>query len=115
MTVCAIVCAPRISACRLIIADVIDKEIHDASLDEMGYALEQGSQTGQIEEKGASGKRKIVAQILREMMAIDPERAMVVAKSWAAGVGHSSRRQEDAQFNTLEDYLPYRAFDVGYM
>ncbi|RHZ64856.1 hypothetical protein CDV55_102057 [Aspergillus turcosus] len=95
--------------------DVIDKEIHDASLDEMGSALEQGSQTGQIEEKGASGKRKIVAQILREMMAIDPERAMVLAKSWAAGVGHSSRRQEDAQFNTLEEYLPYRAFDVGYM
>ena len=101
--------------CKLITTDVIDKEIHDASLDEMENALEQGGQSGQIDEKGASGKRKIVGQILREMMAIDPERAMTVAKSWAAGVGHSSRRQEDAQFNTLEDYLPYRAFDVGYM
>ncbi|KAJ9306175.1 hypothetical protein DTO217A2_4291 [Paecilomyces variotii] len=95
--------------------DVIDKEIHDASLDEIENALEQGGQSGQIEEKGASGKKKILAQILREMMVIDTERAMTVAKSWAAGVGHSSRRQEDAQFNTLEEYLPYRAFDVGYM
>ncbi|KAJ5159723.1 geranylgeranyl pyrophosphate synthase [Penicillium canariense] len=95
--------------------DVIDKEIEDASLDEMENALEQGGQSGQIEEKGASGMKKIVAQILRDMMAIDPERAMTVAKSWAAGVGHSNRRQEDAQFNTLEEYLPYRAFDVGYM
>ena len=106
---------PDILAWRLIIADVIDKEIHDASLDEIENALEQGGQSGQIEEKGASGKKKILAQILREMMVIDTERAMTVAKSWAAGVGHSSRRQEDAQFNTLEEYLPYRAFDVGYM
>ncbi|KAL4893922.1 Ophiobolin F synthase [Aspergillus ambiguus] len=95
--------------------DVIDKTIEDASLDEVEIALEQGGQSGQIEDKGASGKRKILAQILREMMAIDPERAMTVAKSWAAGVGHSSRRQEEAQFSTLEGYLPYRAFDVGYM
>ena len=97
------------------IADVIDKNIHDASLDEMEQALDQGGQTGKIEEKGASGKRKLAAQILREMMAIDSERAMVVAKSWAAGVQHSSRRQEDTHFNTLEEYIPYRALDVGYM
>lgn len=96
--------------------DIIDKDIQDASLDEMEQALEQGGQTGKIEEKkGSSGKRKIAAQILREMMAIDPERAIVVAKSWAAGVQHSSRREEDAQFNTLEEYIPYRALDVGYM
>ncbi|EER24921.1 polyprenyl synthetase, putative [Coccidioides posadasii C735 delta SOWgp] len=95
--------------------DVIDKEIHNASLDEMEHALEQGGQTGKIDEKAASGKRKIVAQILREMMAIDPERAMTVAKSWAAGVQHSSRRQDETHFNTLEEYIPYRALDVGYM
>ncbi|KND93463.1 Ophiobolin F synthase [Tolypocladium ophioglossoides CBS 100239] len=95
--------------------DVIDKDIHDASLDEMKQALDQGGQTGGIEEKGASGKAKIAAQILREMMAIDPERAMIVAKSWAAGVQHSIRRQDDTDFNTLEGYIPYRCLDVGYM
>ncbi|KAL8972381.1 MAG: hypothetical protein Q9183_000583 [Haloplaca sp. 2 TL-2023] len=56
--------------------DEIDKNIHDASLDEMEQALEQGGWTGKIEAKGASGRRKIAAQILGEMMAIDPERAM---------------------------------------
>ena len=96
-------------------ADVINKNIEDASLDEMEVALEQGVQTGKIEEKGASGKGKIAAQILREMMAIDPERAMVVAKSWAAGVQHSNRRQEDTNFKPLEEYIPYRSLDVGYM
>lgn len=77
--------------------------------------MEKGGQTSKIEEKGgSSGKRRIVAQILREMMAIDPERATVVTKSWAAGVQHSSTRQDDKQFNTLEEYIPYRCFDVGY-
>ncbi|KAL8929201.1 MAG: hypothetical protein Q9208_001284 [Pyrenodesmia sp. 3 TL-2023] len=95
--------------------DEIDKNIHDASLDEMEQALEQGGQTGKIDVRGASGRRKLAAQILGEMMAIDPERAMVVAKSWAAGVQHSSRRQEDTNFETLEEYIPYRSLDVGYM
>ncbi len=75
----------------------------------------QGGQTSEIEERGASGKRKIAVRIISEMMAIDPERAMVVAKSWAEGVKHSSRREEDTHFNTLEEYIPYRALDVGYM
>ncbi|KAL9622288.1 MAG: hypothetical protein Q9160_003299 [Pyrenula sp. 1 TL-2023] len=95
--------------------DVVDKDINDASLDEMEQALKQGGQTGNIEEKGASGKRKIAAQFLREMTVIDRERARVVAKSWAAAVQHSSRRQEETDFNTLEEYIPYRILDVGYM
>lgn len=81
----------------------------------MEQALGQGAESGTIDEKGASGKRQIAAQILREMMAIDPERAMVVAKSWAAGVQHSSRREEDTDWDTLEKYIPYRSLDVGYM
>ena len=97
------------------ITDEIDKNIHHASLEEMEQALEQAGQTGKIEDKGASGKRKIAARILREMMAIDPLRAKVVAKSWATGVQHSSRRQEDTNFSTLEEYIPYRSLDVGYM
>ena len=96
-------------------ADIIHKNIEDASLDGMEQALQQGGHTGKIEEEGVSGKRKIAARILSEMMEIDVERAMVVAKSWAAGVHHSSRRQEDTDFRTLEDYIPYRSLEVGYM
>lgn len=81
----------------------------------MEEGLEQGAKTGNIDERGASGKRVIAAQIMREMMAIDPERAMVVAKSWAAGVQHSARREELTNFQTLEEYIPYRSLDVGYM
>jgi ophiobolin F synthase len=97
-------------------ADVIDENIQDANLDEMEVTLDEGGDTGEFEEKkGASGKAKIAAQILREMMAIDPVRAMVVAKSWAAGVQHSARREEQTNFQTLEEYIPYRSLDVGYM
>jgi ophiobolin F synthase len=72
---------------RLIQTDVIDTDVNAASLDEVGHALDQ-SQTGKIEDRGSDGKRQIVTQIMREMMAIDPERAMNVAKSWASGVRH---------------------------
>lgn len=98
----------------LIHTDVIDTDVNDASLDEVGLALNQG-QTGKLEDRGSDGKRQIVIQILREMMAIDSERAMNVAKSCASGVRHSSRRKEDTTFKTLEEYIPYRALDVGYM
>ncbi|OAA35624.1 geranylgeranyl pyrophosphate synthase [Beauveria brongniartii RCEF 3172] len=92
--------------------DVIDNDIQDADLGEMGAALQD---VGELKAKSASGKAKIAAQIIQEMMAIDHERAMTVAKSWASGVQHSSRRQEDTDFKTLEEYIPYRALDVGYM
>ncbi|GFF32211.1 fusicoccadiene synthase [Aspergillus udagawae] len=94
--------------------DVINTDVNDASLDEVGHALDQ-SQTGKIEDRGSDGKRQIVTQIMREMMAIDPERAMNVAKSWSSRVRHSSRRKEDTNFKTLEQFVPYRALDVGYM
>jgi ophiobolin F synthase len=83
-------------------------------LDEVRNALHQG-QGGKIENRSSDGKRQIVTQIIREMMAIDPAGAMNVAKSWSSGVGHSDRRKEETYFKTLEDYIPYRALDVGYM
>ncbi|KAM3483505.1 hypothetical protein MY8738_003048 [Beauveria namnaoensis] len=92
--------------------DVIDNDIQDADLGEMGETLKD---VGELKAKSASGKAKIAAQIIQEMMAIDPERATTVAKSWASGVQHSSRRQKVTDFKTLEEYIPYRAFDVGYM
>ncbi|KAL8794958.1 MAG: hypothetical protein Q9195_002540 [Heterodermia aff. obscurata] len=48
-------------------------------------------------------------------MTLDPKRAMVVAKSWAKGTQHSNRRKEDTDFKTLEEYIPYRVLDVGYI
>ena len=81
----------------------------------MGHALSGGGVGGEIEEENPGGKRKIAAQIIKEMMAIDPERALVVAKSWLEGVQHNGTREENAGFKTLEEYIPYRAYDVGYM
>ena len=70
--------------------------------------MNKGVKLARIEVRGASEKWKIAAQRLREnkMVAIDPERAMVVAKSWAEGVQHSDRRQEKTDFKMLEQYIP---------
>jgi ophiobolin F synthase len=100
--------------CELICRDVIDTDVNSASLEEVKSALDQG-QGGKTENRGSDGKRKIVTQIIREMMAIDPAGAMNVAKSWSSGVGHSDRRKEDTEWKSLEEYIPYRALDVGYM
>jgi ophiobolin F synthase len=80
----------------------------------MEDALKLGGRTGRMSGEGGSGRRQIASQIIGEMMKIDPERAMNVAKSWAAGVEDSSRRKEETDFKTLEEYIPYRAYDVGY-
>ena len=83
-------------------------------MDEVEHTLAQ-SETGKVQDRGSDGKRQIVTQIIREMMAIDPERAMNAARAWASGVRSSSRRKQDTNFETLDEYIPYRAFDVGYM
>ncbi|GAW23081.1 hypothetical protein ANO14919_126310 [Xylariales sp. No.14919] len=97
------------------VIEVASKDVRDASNDEMLQAFEEGAQTGKIEDQGASGKRKIAAQILKEMMEIDMEKAMVAIKSWATFVEYASGRQHHVHFNTLEEYIPYRCLDVGYM
>ncbi|KAI3326695.1 geranylgeranyl pyrophosphate synthase [Xylariaceae sp. AK1471] len=97
------------------VIEVASKDIRDASNDEMLQAFEEGARTGKIEDNGASGKRIIAAQILGEMMAIDAERAIVAVKSWATFVEYASGRQHHVHFNTLEEYIPYRCLDVGYM
>ncbi|KAL2830451.1 Ophiobolin F synthase [Aspergillus cavernicola] len=96
--------------------DEIDQKIEEANLDDVGAALTQGGQTGKIDDKkGSSGKRKLAAQLLREMMALDPERAMTLAKSWAKGVQHSARRVDDKDWKSLDEYIPFRVMDLGYM
>ncbi|KAL2802056.1 Ophiobolin F synthase [Aspergillus granulosus] len=96
--------------------DEIDTNIASAELDDVGAALAQGGSTGKIDEgKKSSGKRKMAAHLLREMMALDPERAMALAKSWAQGVQHSARRIEEKDWKSLDEYIPFRCMDLGYM
>lgn len=59
------------------------------------------------------GEKKIQAQILAEMMAIDHERAVTSMKAWAKFVQLASSRQRNIAFTSLEEYLPYRIADAG--
>ncbi|KAL5397145.1 hypothetical protein PMIN06_003678 [Paraphaeosphaeria minitans] len=57
-------------------------------------------------------EKKLQAQILAEMMAIDRVRAITTMKAWAQFVELASRTRSEP-FETLDDYLPSRAIDAG--
>ncbi|KAF2203659.1 putative geranylgeranyl diphosphate synthase [Delitschia confertaspora ATCC 74209] len=57
-------------------------------------------------------EKKLQAQILMEMMAIDKERAVTSMKAWATFVQLASKTRT-TPFLTLEEYLPSRIIDAG--
>jgi hypothetical protein len=73
-----------------------------------------GAATGCIPPQ-TTGKNKIQAQIFNEMVAIDKPRAMITAKCWAEFLQLTSSRDRRVKFDTLEEYIPYRIWDVGQM
>jgi hypothetical protein len=57
-------------------------------------------------------EKKIQAQMLADMMAIDRPRAITTMKAWAKFVQLASRTRR-APFETLAEYLPSRTIDAG--
>lgn len=57
-------------------------------------------------------EKKLQAQILQEMTAIDPQRAIVTMKAWATFVQLASQTRT-APFETLDEYIPARVIDAG--
>ena len=70
------------------------------------------SQDGDAEAE-CTGEKKIQKWILKQMMAIDAERALTSMKLWARGIQIAASRPRSKPFETLEEYLPYRRMDVG--
>ena len=80
----------------------------------MRDAFLEGAQTGSINAR-YSGQRRIQAQLLLDMLAVDRERALTTMKTWATFLETASGRQHATHFHTLEQYIPYRILDVGQM
>lgn len=57
-------------------------------------------------------EKKLQAQMLAEMMAIDRNRAITSMQAWAKFVQLASRTRA-APFETLGEYLPSRTIDAG--
>lgn len=57
-------------------------------------------------------EKKLQAQILADMRAIDPARAITTMTAWAKFVELASRTRA-APFETLDEYVPSRAIDAG--
>lgn len=74
----------------------------------------EGASTHGAESKGR-GEKQMQSQILLEMMAIDPERAVTTMKVWATFVELTTVCARSEPFATLEEYLPYRITDAGEM
>ncbi|EED24572.1 conserved hypothetical protein [Talaromyces stipitatus ATCC 10500] len=94
-------------------AEDCDKDQLDTSNDIMQEAFLEGSIKGSISVKRADGMRQMQALILKEMMAIDKERAVTTMKAWVEFLKFAGGRQHDKHFATLEEYIPYRSIDVG--
>ena len=71
-----------------------------------------GTRNGEVDIE-SSGEKKIQSQVLREMMAIDPERAITTMKAWATFIQLAASRPRSVPFATLDEYLPYRIIDAG--
>lgn len=57
-------------------------------------------------------EKKLQAGILQEMIAIDPERAIIAMKAWATFVQLASQTR-NAPSETLAEYVPARVIDAG--
>ncbi|KAI1267820.1 fusicoccadiene synthase [Xylariaceae sp. FL1019] len=57
-------------------------------------------------------EKRLQAQMLSEMMAIDPSRAVTSMKAWAKFVQLASQTRS-SPFETLEEYVPARVIDAG--
>ncbi|KAF4628583.1 hypothetical protein G7Y89_g9568 [Cudoniella acicularis] len=97
--------------------DATENIAHDKVRESMNETLElflQGATTGHINPQG-SGKNKIQAQIFNEMAALDRPRALITMKTWAEFLQLTSSRDRSIKFQTLDEYIPYRVWDVGQM
>lgn len=83
------------------------------SNDIMQDAFLEGVTKGSISKQRANGLRRMQALILKEMMAIDKERALTAMSAWIEFLKFAGGRQHDKHFATLEEYIPYRSIDVG--
>ncbi|KAI9687154.1 MAG: hypothetical protein M1822_002565 [Bathelium mastoideum] len=72
----------------------------------------QSATTGHMSDQ-RSGKNKIQAQIFNEMVALDRPRAFVTVKAWAEFLQLTLSRNRSIKFETLDEYIPYRVWDVG--
>ena len=71
-----------------------------------------GSRNGEVDIE-STGEKQIQSQILKEMMAIDPERATTSMRAWATFIQLAASRPRSVPFETLDEYLPYRIIDAG--
>ncbi|KAI0399778.1 fusicoccadiene synthase [Xylaria palmicola] len=74
-------------------------------------AFGEGALDRRVNVKSGPEKR-LQAQMLSEMMAIDPARAVTAMKAWAKFVQLAARTRS-SPFETLEEYIPSRVIDAG--
>lgn len=91
--------------------ETLDLENVSATSPGMLEAFGKGVLDSKTDNKSRPEKR-LQAQILKEMIAIDPQRAITSMKAWARFVQLASQTRE-SPFRTLAEYVPARVIDAG--
>ncbi|KAI0548663.1 isoprenoid synthase domain-containing protein [Xylaria curta] len=88
-------------------------DLQSTNLDSHGI-LETFSRSALSSEIGPTTRpeKRIQAQILSEMMAIDSSRAVTSMKAWAKFVQLAAETRK-SNFNTMDTYIPARVIDAG--
>ncbi|KAL1606497.1 hypothetical protein SLS60_003902 [Paraconiothyrium brasiliense] len=89
----------------------LDLKNFEEGRDGMLHVFRHDALNEKVSEK-VRPEKKLQAQILAEMMAIDRTRAVTTMKAWAKFVELASRTRSEP-FETLDEYLPSRAIDAG--
>ncbi|KAL7929436.1 isoprenoid synthase domain-containing protein [Trichoderma chlorosporum] len=99
-------------------AFIYDDEMESLDLENVSAASPEILETfkkGVLDSKTSSNSRpekRLQAQILKEMIAIDPQRAITSMKAWARFVQLASQTRA-SPFRTLAEYVPARVIDAG--
>ncbi|KAF2679188.1 hypothetical protein K458DRAFT_394093 [Lentithecium fluviatile CBS 122367] len=97
--------------------DATEYMAHDQVIVSMNESIRlflEAAETGHMNPQG-SGINNMQAQMFKEMATIDQPRTMVAMKAWAEFLQLTSSRYRRRRFETLDEYIPYRVWDVGQM
>ena len=75
----------------------------------LGFSVDTESQS----PSPTSGKSRMQAELVANLMAIDRERAKVLMECWEQLVNHAASGSRSREFLTLHEYVPWRILDVG--
>ncbi|KAL8792041.1 MAG: hypothetical protein Q9195_005382 [Heterodermia aff. obscurata] len=81
--------------------------------DDFSLGFSAGTETTIPTSPPLSGKSRMQARLVSELMAQDRTRAEILINCWEQLAKHAASGSRKREFLTLDDYVPWRILDVG--